>query len=203
MFGFVTALTGFFVNALNFRGRATRGEFWWLQLTLFVVYVIAGNADAQKIIYMEQAARFGGTPNPALLATFWVSLLTLVPLLSLSARRLHDTGRSAFWMLISLVPLIGTVVLLIFYMGRSEPHTNKWGDPRDPEEPCAPSRPGEGAALVAPTAPNRKAKAANPWQGYAVLLEAEKPQSPEREAARKAEIQDYYRTRVLKQPSQA
>ncbi len=203
MIGIVSALTGFFVNALNFRGRATRGEFWWVQLALFLTYIVAGSADMQTLMSAQLAMEQGDFTHMAYLATFWIALLTLIPALSLCVRRLHDTGRSAFWMLVSMVPLIGGLILFIFYLGRSEPVTNKWGDPRDPDEPFAPSRPGDGATMVASSAP-RTGKSGSPWQSYAVLLNAEQAPSPEQEDARKAEISDYYRTRVLKQqPSQA
>ena len=64
---------------------------------------------------------------------YWKALITLygyaviVPELALTIRRLHDTGRSAWWLLIVLVPLIGVIVLLIFMFLDSQPGTNKYG----------------------------------------------------------------------------
>ena len=46
----------------------------------------------------------------------------------MSIRRLHDTGRTGWWVWINLIPLIGQIVLLVFYVERSEPIANKYGD---------------------------------------------------------------------------
>ena len=61
-------------------------------------------------------------------------LAALIPSLAVSVRRLHDTSRSGWWLLISLVPLVGSIVLLVFYCEDSHPGTNNWGpNPKDPE----------------------------------------------------------------------
>ena len=59
------------------------------------------------------------------------ALAVLVPSLAVGARRLHDTNRSGWWQLIGLVPIIGLIVLIVFYIQDSEPGQNQYGpDPR-------------------------------------------------------------------------
>ena len=55
------------------------------------------------------------------------SLAVLIPSLAVSARRLHDTDRSGWWMLINLIPLIGFIVYLVFVCGDSKPGANRFG----------------------------------------------------------------------------
>ena len=96
----------------DFTGRARRQTFWMFILCNFVVSLVLG------II--------GALIGTKILSTVY-SLALLVPTLALGARRLHDTGRSGWWQLISLVPLVGGIVLIIFWCQDSQPEANKWG----------------------------------------------------------------------------
>lgn len=82
-----------FAKYADFGGRAERPEYWWFALFVFVMSV------ALSVI--------GGTVN----ALF--GLATIVPVLAAAARRLHDTDRSGWWLLLALVPFIGAVVLIV------------------------------------------------------------------------------------------
>ena len=84
-----------FSKYAEFSGRATRPEFWWFALFTF----LAGLAISQ----------LSGTLN----AVF--SIATLLPSLAVGARRLHDTNRSGWWQLLWLVPLVGWIVLIVFF----------------------------------------------------------------------------------------
>ncbi|MED4585781.1 DUF805 domain-containing protein [Brevibacillus choshinensis] len=83
-----------------FSGRARRQEYWMFMLFSIIISVIL--AIVENLI---------GIPN---VLTGIYSLAVLLPSLSVLFRRLHDTGRSGWWFLISLIPVIGSIVLLVF-----------------------------------------------------------------------------------------
>ena len=102
-----------------FTGRAQRAEYWYFVLIYTIIYFVLGFVDRM----------FGATrlqEGPGLLAGIFV-LATLIPSLAVGARRLHDTNRSGWWLLISLVPLIGWIVLLVFTVQDSTPGDNRFG----------------------------------------------------------------------------
>lgn len=85
----------------DFTGRARRKEFWMYTLFYLIFYVLAAVIDVALGTMI-----FAGI----------YALVLLIPTIAISARRLHDTGRSGWWQLIGLIPLIGAIVLLIFYV---------------------------------------------------------------------------------------
>lgn len=101
---------------VGFSGRASRSEYWIWWGFLVVVYFAIG----------ALALLFGST---GYVAAGLVGLAFFLPNLAVTVRRLHDTGRSGFWLLIVLIPVIGALVLLVLLLldGQSEP--NKWGSP--------------------------------------------------------------------------
>lgn len=104
-----------------FEGRAGRAEYWWFVLANILVSIalqaIAGASDALGI-----------------LSIIW-SLGLLIPGLAVAIRRLHDTNRSGWWLLISLVPLVGVIVLIVFLATEGDPGANQYGNP-DPGLPA-------------------------------------------------------------------
>lgn len=111
----------------HFEGRARRSEYWYF--TLFNVLIAIG------------LGLIDGVLDIAVLSTLY-SLAVLIPSLAVAVRRLHDTGRSGWWLLIGLVPLIGAIVLLVFMVGDSESGANQYGP--SPKESVLP-----GGAAVA------------------------------------------------------
>jgi len=105
-----------------FTGRARRSEYWFFSLfniiILIVLQVLAGMMAA-----MESTA--GAGLFGILYLAYFVGVL--LPSLAVSVRRLHDTGRSGLWLLIGLVPLVGGIVLLIFFVGDSAAGNNQYG----------------------------------------------------------------------------
>jgi uncharacterized membrane protein YhaH (DUF805 family) len=104
----------------QFTGRARRSEFWYFSLFNFLIAAGLGMVDV-----------FVGTM--ALNSIY--ALAVLIPGLAVAVRRLHDAGKSGFWLLIALVPLVGTIILLVFLVQDSQPFTNKWGP--NPKESLA------------------------------------------------------------------
>jgi uncharacterized membrane protein YhaH (DUF805 family) len=102
-----------------FGGRARRKEFWVFALVNLLATLILGFVDVATGLVSEQAGigLFSGI----------YSLGVLVPYLAVSVRRLHDTGRTGWWLLIGLIPLIGSIVLLVFFVLDGEPGQNRYG----------------------------------------------------------------------------
>ncbi|WP_247749566.1 DUF805 domain-containing protein [Pseudoalteromonas viridis] len=102
-----------------FNGRARRKEYWLFMLCNIIVTIVLGLVDMTLGLYSEESG-FG-------LLSGLYALAVIIPSIALSIRRLHDTGRSGWWILISLVPVIGPLVLLVFYVMDSTPGDNDYG----------------------------------------------------------------------------
>lgn len=97
----------FLDNFSNFEGRASRQEYWYFALATFVVTIVTA------------ILTFG-------IALYIAPLVFFIPNLAITARRLHDTGRSALWMLLGLTG-VGSIVLLVFMCMESDPGQNEFG----------------------------------------------------------------------------
>jgi uncharacterized membrane protein YhaH (DUF805 family) len=90
----------------DFSGRARRSEYWWFFLFNVLVSIVASIIDA---IIGTRSGNFGLVEGIA-------GLALLLPGLAVGARRLHDTTRSGWWLLIGLIPIIGAIILIIFFV---------------------------------------------------------------------------------------
>jgi uncharacterized membrane protein YhaH (DUF805 family) len=102
-----------------FSGRASRSEYWLFVLLFLISYVIATILDISFDTFDEEA----GTGTFGLI----VLIALIVPSISCLVRRLHDTNRSGWWMLVNFVPLIGAIVLLVFTVTRGTEGDNRFG----------------------------------------------------------------------------
>jgi uncharacterized membrane protein YhaH (DUF805 family) len=100
-------------NYVGFQGRARRKEYW--MFTLFSVIISIVLAILETIIGMSS------------ILTGPYSLAVLLPSLAVVVRRLHDTGRSGWLILLSLIPLIGSIILLVFLCQDSKENINEYG----------------------------------------------------------------------------
>ena len=100
-------------------GRARRKEYWMFFLINLVIAVVLAIIDGLIGTFSTQA-------GVGLLEGLY-SLAVLIPGIAVTVRRLHDTGRTGWWILISLIPFIGGIVLLIFMVLDSEPGANQYG----------------------------------------------------------------------------
>ena len=116
---FTSAVKTVFRKAFDFQGRAMRSEFWYFVLFQFLVGIIAGALDAA--LFKELALEGNGPIG------LTMTLVLFIPGLSVSFRRLHDIDRSAWWLLIGLVPLIGLIVLIYFFVQPGTPGQNRFG----------------------------------------------------------------------------
>lgn len=131
---FGTAVRTVLGKYATFSGRARRSEFWWFYLAytlavgvLYVIglaLVVAGTPSSGAAD--ESLTPVGVAGAVVLGAMGLLSLALVVPTLAVMVRRLHDTGRSGWWYLISFVPF-GGIVLLVFAAMDSAPGTNQWG----------------------------------------------------------------------------
>lgn len=104
-----------FNNYCNFKGRASRSEYWYFVLAYVAIYIFC--AGVSKTI--------GDSNN--ILGTV-VTLALLVPNLGVMWRRLHDTGRGGQWFFVNFIPLIGWIWLIVLLVGKSEPQENRFGE---------------------------------------------------------------------------
>ncbi len=102
-----------------FGGRSRRMEYWSFVLFNFVVFVVLVGIDVLL-------GTFSSASGLGLLSGIY-GLATLVPILALSVRRLHDIDRSGWWVLVYLAPLIGPIVLLVFALLDGTPGDNRYG----------------------------------------------------------------------------
>jgi uncharacterized membrane protein YhaH (DUF805 family) len=112
---FVTALKNYAV----FSGRSRRSEYWYFGLFYLIFYGAAAVVDVM-IGSFERTSGIG-------VCTAILALALLIPSISVTVRRLHDTGRSGWWILIGFIPLVGGIILLVFLCQDSEPGANRFG----------------------------------------------------------------------------
>ena len=102
-----------------FTGRARRKEYWMFVLWNFIVSFVIG-------IIIGLASVLANAP--ALSSVVWLYVLAvLLPSLAVAVRRLHDTNRGGWWLLICLVPLVGAIMILVFMVQDGTPGDNKYG----------------------------------------------------------------------------
>ena len=121
---FTQALRSFWSNYRNFKGRARRSEYWFIQLFLVVTNLAAAAIDFA--LMNGDVDRFIANGGGGIVGLIWI-LATIVPAVAVLVRRLHDTGRSGWWALIGFVPVAGAIALLVFTVADSEAQQNSYG----------------------------------------------------------------------------
>lgn len=108
---FGEAISEGFKNIVTFTGRASRSAFWWFILAGFIIDLIGSGI---------------GNATHALAITYVVDVIVALATLAVSVRRLHDTGRSGFWWFLAFIPIIGGIILIVFYCLPGTPGPNKY-----------------------------------------------------------------------------
>ncbi|MEP1793024.1 DUF805 domain-containing protein [Parasphingorhabdus sp.] len=185
--GPITAISTVLCKTFTYSGRASRSEYWWYYLACFILAFICLTVDSFAVLKL--VALHGDEAllhaKPFAFTTLWALVATAPAFLSVTVRRLHDAGFSGFWTLLNFVPL-GALVLVILHMLPSRGSTTVHGTPA-----AGPKTSANGRPLTVDA--HKRA-----MQGYALLYDTDKTPTPEMQAARKAEISDYYRNNVLK-----
>ena len=109
----------------DFSGRARRTEYWMFMLFhILIIFLLAFLSGILSELQLEYIS--------LILLVIYV-LLSVIPTLAITIRRLHDTGKSGWYYLLSFIPYIGGIILLIFAVQDSEHGYNKWGaNPKTP-----------------------------------------------------------------------
>ena len=185
--GPITAISTVFAKTFTYSGRASRSEYWWYMLFYTVVCLVCVAIDTFTIVALvQEQGEQAIVPETALkMTSLYAYLLLALPFLCVTVRRLHDAGFSGFWTLAYFIPL-GAFVLLVMHILPSAQSTTAHGTPASGTASDHKGKPVSADA-------HKRA-----MQGYALLFDKDKTPSPEIQAARKAEVADSYRTRVLK-----
>ena len=109
--GFVDAVKSGFTGYVDFRGRSSRSEYWWFLLFYIIVII------ALSILDISGAG--------VLVAVGYLAFL--LPTIAVQVRRLHDIDRSGWWILITFVPIVGAIVLLVWYCTKGSNGSNRFG----------------------------------------------------------------------------
>ncbi len=104
----------------DFGGRADRPEFWWFALINLIVSVV---------IWVAGIALFGLATGELLAVVY--GLATLLPVLGVAIRRLHDTNKSGWWIVVDLVPFVGGIILIVLLAIAGTPGPNRFGPQPD------------------------------------------------------------------------
>ncbi len=125
-----------FSKATTWQGRAARSEYWYF--VLFVVICQIGAMILDSILGTSFKITDPNSGEQISMGYGWLYLLTAIamflPNLAAMVRRLHDTGRSGWWYWIALVPLIGFIMLLVWFCSRGTVGSNQYGpDPLGPD----------------------------------------------------------------------
>jgi uncharacterized membrane protein YhaH (DUF805 family) len=99
----------------QFDGRSDRAEYWWFALGNLIAVIVLSLLARASVIFV--------------LLYFIFVLATLIPGIAAGIRRLHDTNRSGWWLLISLVPFVGGILLIVYFASAGTPGPNEYGSP--------------------------------------------------------------------------
>lgn len=114
---FLGALKDSFARYVDFKTRSTRSQYWWWTLWMILLGIGTTMIDAMLLM---------GDIGPVNLL---LTLATFLPSIAVSIRRLHDIGRSGWWLLLAFIPLIGWIVLIVFACTKTREEPNQWGMP--------------------------------------------------------------------------
>lgn len=115
---FMDEYLGVLKKYFEFSGRAGRREYW--VYTLINILILAGIGLLASLVG-------GASGNLIKQVQNLYSLVVFIPSLAVAIRRLHDTNRSGWWLLLSFVPLVGPIVLIVLMLLSSQPEDNKYG----------------------------------------------------------------------------
>lgn len=133
---FSSSFKSFYVKYADFSGRSTRSEFWYAVLANFIIGILIQLAILPSffIAVDDGIAAMGIMASVLIVCALYAiyGLICIIPNLALSVRRLHDIGKSGWYIFISLIPILGVVLMFVYSLTDSETGTNKYG--KNPKE---------------------------------------------------------------------
>lgn len=125
--GLKEAVVSVFSKYATFSGRATRSEYWFFYLfNVIMCLALVAVCAILGAIFKGAAGAVGGYTVGTIL--YWIyALAAFIPNLAVSVRRLHDTGRSGFNLFWMFLPIIGAILLLVYFATGSNPGDNAYG----------------------------------------------------------------------------
>lgn len=125
--GLKEAVVSVFSKYATFSGRATRSEYWYFGLfNIIIIWGLIGVCTLLGAIFQGSDGAFGGFMIGNILNRIY-SIATIIPILAVSVRRLHDTGRSGFNLLWLFLPVIGLIIIFVYMVTGSNPGDNAYG----------------------------------------------------------------------------
>lgn len=117
----------------DFSGRARRKEYWMFFLVNLIISFAIGFVSG----FIGGVSQDPTLASALMIPSILYSLAVLIPSIAVGVRRLHDTNRSGWWLLISLVPVIGAIVLIVFFVQDSQAGSNQYGEnPKGMDSPA-------------------------------------------------------------------
>ena len=138
--GMMSAYKLMFKNYAKFSGRSRRSEYWYASLMNFIIVmaawllngVLMGAGAAISAAVADTYSSVGvilfGISGIIGFLLMIYSIALIIPGLALVVRRLHDIGKSGWYMLLSLIPIIGGIIMLVFMVTDSQPGANQYGE---------------------------------------------------------------------------
>ena len=124
-FSFGESVKNFFKGYVDFKGRATRAEFWWAFLFVTIIGVVLLVIEMPAIMGAMIAGYLPLNPTypelfPYIIPSYILMFALIIPQLALYWRRLHDTGKSGLFFLLYLIPVAGFIIMIVFCCQESD-----------------------------------------------------------------------------------
>lgn len=201
---FQQAIKSVFSNYIKFEGRARRSEYWyWTLFNYLVSAVLSGVGGLISTLVGKTTGVAATSLISNVLPTLW-AVAVILPSLSVCVRRLHDIGKSGWSYLIGLIPIVGWIILIVWFLQDSQKGANQYGDSEKYPSYAQPN-PAQN-----PYAPQQQYSA--PQQGQAQNYYAPQPQAvpqqnyyapqPQQPVAPQADANGYYVPQQQQQPEQ-
>ncbi len=125
---FVDSVKSYWTNYAQFKGRTSRTTFWWTALFSILASIAIGlifpGTYHTEMLFNEVEIR---SYDQSTIESLW-DLATLIPTLAISVRRLHDTGRSGANFLFIFLPIVGWIILLMYFLQSGKSESNQYGE---------------------------------------------------------------------------